>query len=171
MPQPYELLEIADEPEVELMIIGCGNVLRGDDALGPILIRRLWDSVQIPRSVRLMDGGTSGMDVAFQMHKARNLVIVDACATGGVPGTVYCAPAQKLENLPQPGTMGSHDFRWDNALAFGKWLLGPHLPGDIDIYLVEVESTEMGEELSAPAQRGAEVVLAHLKERIARVSQ
>lgn len=169
MPEPYELLEIADEPEVELMIIGCGNVLRGDDALGPILIRRLWEKVEIPPTVRLLDGGTSGMDVAFQMHKARSVVIVDACAMGGAPGTVYCAPAKEFESLPQPGTMGSHDFRWDNALAFGKWLLGPHMPEDIEVYLVEAERVEMGEELSEPAESGAETVMSRLEERIEQV--
>lgn len=28
---------------VRVLIVGCGNLLRGDDAVGPILVRHLWD--------------------------------------------------------------------------------------------------------------------------------
>ena len=31
-----------------LVVIGCGSLLRGDDAVGPILIRHLWDTGAIP---------------------------------------------------------------------------------------------------------------------------
>lgn len=171
MPQPYELLEIAPEPEVDLLIIGCGNVLRGDDALGPVLIRRLWQNEDLPERVRLLDGGTSGMDVVFQMPKARSVVIVDACSMGQEPGTVYHVPGHEVENLPEPGTQGSHDFRWDNAIAFGRWLLGPHFPADIDIYLVEAQGIDFGAELSDAAEAGMAIVTEHLRERINGVRQ
>ena len=28
---------------IDTLIIGCGNLLRGDDATGPVLIRRMWE--------------------------------------------------------------------------------------------------------------------------------
>lgn len=170
MPRPYELLDIPDTPESELLVIGCGNLLRGDDALGPVLIRRLWDSGVIPEQVRLLDGGTSGMDVVFQMPKSRRVIIIDACSMGGEPGTVYRVPGSEVEDLPEPGTLGSHDFRWDNAIAFGRWLLGPYFPDEIDIYLVEVQSTAFGAPLSEAAEAGMEVVTEDLLRRIESVS-
>ena len=41
------------------LIIGCGNLLRGDDGVGPVLIRHLWDR-GLPPYVRIADGGTAG---------------------------------------------------------------------------------------------------------------
>ncbi|HMZ79592.1 MAG TPA: hydrogenase maturation protease, partial [Acidobacteriota bacterium] len=58
-----------------ILIIGCGNLLRGDDAVGPILIRHLWE-IGLPAGVRCADGGTAGMDVAFQMRGADQVIIV-----------------------------------------------------------------------------------------------
>ncbi|MFM9196862.1 MAG: hydrogenase maturation protease, partial [Planctomycetia bacterium] len=49
------------------LIIGCGNSLRGDDAAGPVLVRRL-SARGLPEGVRCADGGTAGMVVAFQMR-------------------------------------------------------------------------------------------------------
>ena len=42
----------------------------------------------------------SGMDVAFQMRGAKQVVIVDASATGAKPGTVYRVPGEELDDLP-----------------------------------------------------------------------
>ncbi len=53
----------------QVVVIGCGSLLRGDDAVGPILIRHLW-SEGVPDHVTLVDGGTAGMDVAFKMRGA-----------------------------------------------------------------------------------------------------
>ncbi|MFN8021251.1 MAG: hydrogenase maturation protease [Acidimicrobiales bacterium] len=51
------------------LIIGCGNLLRGDDAVGPVVVRRLLDR-GLPAGVEVADGGTGGMDVAFRMRGA-----------------------------------------------------------------------------------------------------
>ena len=54
-------------PPTDTVIVGCGNLLRGDDAAGPILVRVLAER-ELPPGVRLIDGGTAGMDVAFAMR-------------------------------------------------------------------------------------------------------
>ena len=75
--QPYELLDDGFAPEpCELLVIGCGNIMRGDDAVGPVLIRTLFTR-GVPDGVRIVDGGTAGMDVAFGMRGAARVVIID----------------------------------------------------------------------------------------------
>lgn len=148
--QPFELLDDGFEhPKVELLVIGCGNVLRGDDAAGPVLVRRLWERGGLGEHARLADGGTSGMDVAFQMRHAHRVLIVDAARTGVKPGTIYRIPGEELAALPPVTGIASHDFRWDNAIAFGRWLLGPLMPENIEVYLIEGERFEFGEGLTA----------------------
>ena len=86
-PGLHKLLDDGFAPaSCKVLVIGCGNILRGDDAVGPVLIRYLWD-LGVPPSVRMVDGGTAGMDVAFQMRGAERVVIVDASSTGEPAGT------------------------------------------------------------------------------------
>lgn len=147
---PIDLLDDGlDRPRYRLLIIGCGNVLRGDDAAGPVLIRRLWEKQAVSDDVMLSDGGTSGMDVVFKMRDADRVIIIDAAATGAQPGTLYKVPGTALEEVPPITGMGSHDFRWDHAIAVGRWLLGTRMPTQIDVYLIEGQNYGFGEELSS----------------------
>ena len=129
------------------LIIGCGNLLRGDDAVGPILVRHLAE-IGTPPGIRLADGGTAGMDVAFQMRGMARVILVDACKTGVEPGTLYKVPGEELENLPPLTGINLHAFRWDHALAFGRWALKDEYPKDIIVYLIEAGSLEVGEPLT-----------------------
>jgi hydrogenase maturation protease len=147
----------------DLLVIGCGNLLRGDDGVGPILVRHLWEG-GVPPGVRLVDGGTAGMDVSFQMRGARRVVLVDAAATDAEPGTVYRVPGPAVEDLPPLQGLHTHSFRWDHALAFGRWLLGDGYPADVTVYLIEAGGTEPGAELTEPVRSAMDRVLALIRE-------
>jgi hydrogenase maturation protease len=143
-------------PTCDAAVIGCGNLLRGDDGVGPILIRRLAES-GVPAGVRLVDGGTAGLDTAFAMRGARRVRLVDAARTGAAPGTVLRVPGEALTDLPlhlpQP-----HAVRWDQALAFGRWLLGADYPTDVVVYLIEAGALVPGAELTPAVRRSMERV-------------
>jgi len=161
---PYELLDDGFAPPAcELLVIGCGNLLRGDDAVGPIAVRELWE-LGVPESVRLIDGGTAGMDVAFMMRGASRVVIIDAASTGGKPGTVFRIPGKEVADTPRLGDLHSHNFRWDHALALGGWLLGPEMPADVEVFLVEIESLEPGATLTPRVREGMQTVVAIVAE-------
>jgi len=150
---PHHLLDDGQPPlSCRTLVIGCGNLLRGDDAVGGNLIRLLW-SRGIPDDLRMVDGGTAGMDVAFQMRGAGRVVIVDAACTGAEPGTIYRVPGAELEDLPDLTGLHTHSFRWDHAIAFARWLLGPEVPTDITVFLIEAANLEAGADLSEPVSR------------------
>lgn len=148
----------AGAPGCELLIVGCGNLLRGDDGVGPILIRHLWEH-GIPDGARIVDGGTAGMDVAFQMRGARRVVVIDAARTGAEPGTVYRMPGPAVAELPPLGGMNTHSFRWDHALAFAHWLLKDAYPDDVTVFLIEAACVDPGAELSPPVRRAMDQVI------------
>ena len=117
------------------LVIGCGNLLRGDDAVGPVLVRHL-AALGTPAGVRLADAGTAGMDVAFAMRGQDRVVIVDASTgSGHPPGTLFRVPGERLAQLP-PG------------LAFGQWLLKDEYPREVVVWLVEAQSLGHGDPLS-----------------------
>ncbi|WP_241251555.1 hydrogenase maturation protease [Candidatus Protofrankia californiensis] len=151
----------------DLLLVGCGNVLRRDDGVGPVLIRQLWEQ-GVPDGVQIVDGGTAGMDVAFRMRGARRVVIIDAARTGVQPGTIYRVPGPELADLPPLEGLHTHAFRWDHALALANWLEGQALgspeadayPGDVTVFLIEAECVDAGWELSAAVRRAMEEVIA-----------
>ena len=151
----------------ETLIVGCGNLLRGDDAAGPVLVRILAER-GVPDHVRLVDGGTAGMDIAFAMRGARRVVIVDAARSGTEPGTVFRVPGEEVaadHALPAAGNL--HAFRWDHALAFGRWLLKDEYPSDVEVWLVEGASFQLGDELSESVRAAVEALADRLLDETA----
>lgn len=145
-------------PPCDVLVVGCGNLLRGDDGVGPVLVRHLWER-GVPAGARIVDGGTAGMDVAFQMRGAAQVVLVDAAATGAAPGTVFRVPGSELGELPPLQGLHSHLFRWDHALTFARWVLGDECPDDVTVFLVEAGSVALGGELSEPVRAAMEDVI------------
>ncbi|MBS4727589.1 hydrogenase maturation protease [Mycobacterium sp. SM1] len=139
-------------------MIGCGNLLRGDDGVGPVTVRHLWER-GMPDGVRLVDGGTAGMDVAFQMRGAQRVVIIDASVTGAAPGTIYRLPGDELAELPPLQGLHTHAFRWDHAIAFARWALAGECPTDVTVFLIEAGDVAFGAELSAPVAAAMEKVM------------
>jgi hydrogenase maturation protease len=154
--------------KIDTLIIGSGNLLRGDDAVGPVLIRHLWE-MGLPDDVNCADGGTGGMDVAFQMRGVRHVILVDACVSGSEPGALFCLPGEETEHLPPLAGINLHAFRWDHALSFARWLLKEDYPKKITVYLIEAKELVIGEPLSAPVdaamRRLARTLLAELAQR------
>lgn len=151
-----------EPPGCDVLVVGCGNLLRGDDGVGPVLIRHLWDR-GVPEGAKLVDGGTAGMDVGFQMRGAQRVVIVDACVSQGAPGTIYRMPGEELTDLPPLQGMHTHSFRWDHAIPFARWALGDACPTDITVFLIEAAAMEMGAELSDPVAAAMEQVIAMIE--------
>ena len=148
------------------LVIGCGNLLRGDDAVGPVLVRRLLDR-GLPDGVEVADGGTSGMDVAFRMRGVGRVVLVDAARSGGgEPGTLYRLDGSDVEQLPALETLNLHSFRWDHALAFARWLLKDDYPDEIVVYLIEAAAFEFGEPLSEPVAAAMERLVDRLLDEL-----
>jgi hydrogenase maturation protease len=113
----------------------------------------------MPDGLRLVDGGTAGMDVAFQMRGAQQVVIVDASATGAAPGTVYRVPGAELAELPPLEGLHTHSFRWDHAIALARWALADQCPDDITVFLIEAANVAMGADLSPEVTSAMEKVI------------
>ncbi|MBL4697214.1 MAG: hydrogenase maturation protease [Phycisphaerales bacterium] len=147
-----------------MLIIGCGNLLRSDDGVGPVLLRHLLER-GLPPGIEVADGGTAGMDVAFRMRGAREVVLIDACSSGGVPGTLYELPGHEAESPPLEACGNLHSFRWDHAITFARWLLKDEFPETITVFLIEVETTHPGMNLSEPVTKTMHELIDLLIER------
>jgi hydrogenase maturation protease len=71
-----------------VLVLGLGNVLLGDDGVGPLALARIEGERLIPDGVRLAEGGTLGLALLSEITEARHLILVDAVATDDPPGTL-----------------------------------------------------------------------------------
>jgi hydrogenase maturation protease len=75
--------------EKQILVAGVGNAWLQDDAFGGECARRL-EARGVPSGVTVMDFGTGGLDLAYELMRGYDaLVLLDASRQGGVPGTLY----------------------------------------------------------------------------------
>lgn len=154
-------MSAAEVLPVHTLVIGCGNLLRGDDAAGPVLVRRMRER-GVPAGVECADAGTAGIDVAFRMRGVPEVILVDACRSGSEPGALIVVPGSEVEHSPSGAGINLHAFRWDHAIAFSRWLLEDHYPGKVTAYLIEGESFEPGDGLSPAVERAVDALATRL---------
>ena len=67
-------------------VLGLGNVLAGDDALGPWVIQQLLSAWDFPPDVRVQDLGTPGLDLHPYLADCEHVILVDVVRSDGAPG-------------------------------------------------------------------------------------
>ncbi len=73
----------------KVLIGGIGNVLLGDDAVGPYVIRLLESEYTFPESVEIADLGTPALDLTHRIAGLHAVILVDCIASlEHTPGTV-----------------------------------------------------------------------------------
>lgn len=70
------------------VVVGIGNVLTGDDALGPTVVRTLQAEWDLPEGVEVIDAGTPGMDLIALADGADDLIVIDTVLSDGAPGAL-----------------------------------------------------------------------------------
>jgi hydrogenase maturation protease len=84
--------------EPEILVLGVGNILLGDEGIGVHTVRRLEEEYVFPPNVRLLDGGTLGLSLMEQIESCAWLLVVDAVRGGGAPGSVYRLEGEGLRS-------------------------------------------------------------------------
>ncbi|WP_455645192.1 coenzyme F420-reducing hydrogenase, FrhD protein [Methanosphaera sp.] len=75
----------------ENLIVGCGNILFGDDGFGPEVIKYMKDNnIELSGDTCLIDGGTSAPHYIFTLpqDKWKNIIIIDIASMNEKPGTI-----------------------------------------------------------------------------------
>ena len=140
-------------------IVGVGNLLMRDDGVGVHVARELSDC-PLPEGVDVIDAGTSA-DAAFALGAAERVVVVDAAALGGTPGTVYRLSLD--DAIAAEGLRTCHDLGLVGTLRAAAGADAP------EILVLGVEPKEidwgvgLSQEVSAAVSKVIEIVSAELK--------
>ena len=88
------------------LIAGIGNVLLGDDGVGPYVVRTLESLYHFGEDVSVADIGTPALDLTHQIVGLHSLILVDSVASDDPAGTLLLytkedivreTPAQRLD--------------------------------------------------------------------------
>jgi hydrogenase maturation protease len=155
--------------EKQILVAGVGNAWLRDDAFGGECARRL-EAAGTPPGVTVMDFGTGGLDLAYELMRGYDaLVLLDASRHGGEPGTLYLLEPELSDyggaiedgetinpHAMDPGSM----LRFVNAIGgfSGKVVVIGCEPG-------EVETVGLG--LTPPVAAAVDRALALVEETIA----
>ena len=72
----------------KIALLGLGNLMRTDDAVGMLTLQTLAGSSLLPPEVRVIEGGTLGLDLLDSLRGISHLLVLDAVDTGAAPGTL-----------------------------------------------------------------------------------
>ena len=73
--------------DVGVTVLGVGNTLAGDDGVGPALAEAL-AAADLPPGTRIRAAGSDPLTLLEEIEAGRTVLLVDACRSGGRPGTV-----------------------------------------------------------------------------------
>jgi hydrogenase maturation protease len=128
-----------------VLVLGLGNTIMADDGVGPRVVELLLHQGCLPDGVKLLDGGTLGLDLLPRLEGVQRLIIVDAVETGQPPGSLVRlsgdAVPLALETKLSPHQMGLKDL-----LAVAR--LMDQLPSELILIGVQPAIIEMDTKLS-----------------------
>lgn len=88
-----------------VLILGCGNLLFGDDGFGSATVEYIQKNCSVPEDVYVMDVGTGLNRIIFTLalgeERPEKIIILDAVDLKKKPGEVFEVP---VEDLPEDST-------------------------------------------------------------------
>ncbi len=157
-----------DESLRSILIAGVGNSWLRDDGFGGEVARRL-SGLELPAGVSVMDAGTGGLDLAYEVMRGYDaLIILDVSPQGGEPGTLY---VMEPDEASVPGAIEDGDVINPHAMdpqtvlrfvrSVGAW------PGKVVVIACEPEEvSEMGWGLSAQVSEAVQRAVALVLETV-----
>ncbi|MEM7485882.1 MAG: hydrogenase maturation protease [Bacteroidota bacterium] len=151
---------------MKIAIMGFGNPVRSDDAIGIYVIEQLREKLPESENINIFDMGTAAFEVLFGLKGHGRIVLVDAVLNSNEPvGTLFKVPAEEVMKAPQDDPMVFlHGMKWDQALSYTKKILQDEYPKDIQVYLVAIENTKLEVDLSDVVRKAGDKVVQHILE-------
>ena len=140
-----------------LLVLGWGNLSRGDDALGPLCVAALRDTLpaHLVDQVEFLDDYQLQIEFALDLVGRERILFIDASLNCAAPFEVHTA-------LPRhDSTISSHALSPEALLQVFADLQG-HAPPPATVLAIRGEAFELGEPITPSAQTnlGAAVVWA-----------
>ncbi len=140
----------------DVLILGYGNTLRSDDALGVHAAHALQDFYRDDAWVRVLATSQLSLDIAEDLSQAQFVLFIDA-TEGGPPGEILSEPLAPADDNPR----FTHHCTPRSLLMAAKRLYG-NAPAAVSLTMAGA-SSEVGMGLSREIQSRLPYLLEHAK--------
>lgn len=144
----------------KVLIGGIGNVLLGDDGVGPYVAHVLESRYEFDEGVEIADLGTPALDLIDQLSSKDAVVFVDSMETEDPPGTVTLYRKADIMRHTPAVRMDPHSPALVDTL-FSVDLFGVS-PPDVLLVGIRAESYDIGCNLSEPVKASLDRVIAEV---------
>jgi hydrogenase maturation protease len=127
-----------------IAVLGLGNLMRTDDAVGMLALQRLRANPRFPQTVPLIEGGTLGLDLLHPLADVSHLLALDAVAAGAPPGTLLRYSGDQIHDLPVAKSVHLLGF----SDLIGALRLVENAPREIVVLGVQPQKIDWGTELT-----------------------
>jgi hydrogenase maturation protease len=123
------------EASDDILILGIGNDILSDDAIGPKIVKRLQEDISSD-NISFLTAAAGGLEILEMIKNYQQVLIIDAIKTrDGIPGTIYYLTPDNFKETLHISSF--HDVSFLTALELAKKLEIP-IPSRIDIIAVEI---------------------------------
>ncbi len=149
-----------------VLVLGLGNVVCTDDGAGIAAIHKLIREYEFPEGVSVKDGGTLGLSLLPLVDSADQVILVDAIAAEGPPGTQVRIEGEEVAPAVYE-RLSPHQIGVADLLA-GASLLDRY-PERVVILGVVPDSIELGLERTAAVEASIPELVDRVVEELTRL--
>lgn len=131
----------------KVLIAGIGNVLLGDDGVGPFVIKLLEAQYDFPKNVELSDLGTPALDLPLHLSGAEAVILIDSAKFDGAPGDIRLFRKDEILRIPPRPRIDPHSPALRESLSQLE-LMG-EMPGDLLLIGMQGRHFDAGSTLSS----------------------
>ena len=133
-----------------VLIAGIGNVLLGDDGVGPYVARVLSSSFEFEAGVQVEDLGTPALDLIDHLTGLDALILLDSVDDGNPPGTVAVYRKEDILQHGPPVRMDTHSPALTESLLAAEFV--GSAPKEVMLIGISGSRYDAGCQLSVPVQ-------------------
>lgn len=140
------------------LILGVGNLLLTDEGVGIHAVQRIFATRTLPDDVNVVDGGTAGLGLLYDLEGVDKLVIIDAVETGHSPGSIVRLSGDQIPSYMSL-KLSPHEITLPDFLAAAR--LRDLYPKEVVVWGMQPASLEVGVELSPPLAARLDELIEH----------
>jgi hydrogenase maturation protease len=147
-----------------VFVLGLGNVLMGDDGLGPYVVRAFEELYEPGADVEVVDLGTPGLDLAPWLADASHIIVVDTIRASEPAGTLRLYDKADIVRHAPFARVGPHDPGLKETLLTLEF--AGRAPQTVTLIGVVPARVAMGTALSDPVAAAVAPAVAAIVERL-----
>ena len=150
------------------LILGLGNSILSDDAIGLFVVRRAQELLSdLKEYVDFKENHSGGFDLLYDINGYNRLLVVDSIVTGKYkPGTCLTFTLKDFEHLTQLNPVNSHSLNLPTTIKTGQ-KCGYIMPEELVVLGIEsADVTTLSEQLTESVNACVDDVVKRIRKEI-----